>query len=147
MKYNLKNKIQVTKDFLSDLEIKSWQEIEYLQSQIANIEVTPKTTELVKLLKNLLTSYYVFAGGLENLTDVATYEASETVREEDSVEVSTEIETELPIENSTKDDNFNNEVSMKSKEISDEEISEPFEYFVDFDEPVGKPLTDDDLYN
>jgi hypothetical protein len=31
--------------------------------------------------------------------------------------------------------------------ISDEiEDFEPFEYFVDFDEPVGEKLTDEDLY-
>ena len=27
------------------------------------------------------------------------------------------------------------------------EVSDPFEYFVDFDDPVGEPLTDDDLYS
>ena len=32
-------------------------------------------------------------------------------------------------------------------ETNNENTSEPFEYFVDFDEPIGEPLTDDDLYN
>ena len=31
-------------------------------------------------------------------------------------------------------------------EFESEATSEPFEYFVDFDEPIGEPLTDDDLY-
>ena len=38
MEYTLKNKLTITKEFLQDLENKSWQEIEHLQSQIANIE-------------------------------------------------------------------------------------------------------------
>lgn len=141
MEYTLKDKISITKDFLDDLTNKSWQEIEHLQNQIANIKASPENAEVIKLLKNLLTSYYVFAGGLENLTDVETYEASEPAPERGSVEVDTEIETELPIENSA-NDSFNKDVSMEP-----EEISEPFEYFVDFDEPIGAPLTDDDLYN
>ena len=38
--YNLKDKILITKDFLNELEAKGWQEIEYLQAQIANIPST-----------------------------------------------------------------------------------------------------------
>ena len=37
-------------------------------------------------------------------------------------------------------------ISM-STELCNEIDTEPFEYFVDFDDPVGEPLTDDDLYN
>ena len=72
MEYCLKDKIVVTKDFLNDLEAKSWQEIEHLQNQIANIEANKESAPLLKLLNNLLTSYYVFTGGLENLSSGST---------------------------------------------------------------------------
>lgn len=144
MEYNLKDKIAVTKDFLNDLEIRSWQEIEHLQNQITNIEITPDTIELVKLLKSLLTSYYVFTGGLENLTNTnATYKIPEFT---DKVCVEKETAVTIPtekVELSQDTDIFEPHNSIDDTEQID---SEPFEYFVDFDEPSGDPISDEDLY-
>ena len=67
MDYKLKDKLTASKDFLTELVDKSWLEIEHLQAQIANIDNTEENTKLIQLFKNLLTSYYVFIGGLENL--------------------------------------------------------------------------------
>ena len=67
MNYELKDKINVTKALLSELAIKSWQEIEQLQTQIANLADGPINDKLRQLFKNLLTSYYVFTGGIELL--------------------------------------------------------------------------------
>ena len=39
------------------------------------------------------------------------------------------------------------DVSIDAYDNVQDEVIEPFEYFVDFDEPVGDPITDDDLYN
>lgn len=143
MEYTLKDKIQITKEFLSDLEMKSWQEIENLQNQIANIETTPETVEVIKLLKNLLTSYYVFTGGLESLSDVkTTYKIPETT-------VKTEVEKEvIPIEptieiEATAEETFE---PIFADETEQQDF-EPFEYFVDFDEPEGDPISDEDLYS
>ena len=143
MKYNLKDKLIITKDFLSDLEEKSWQEIEHLRNQIANIEEKPENIELIKLLKNLLTSYYVFTGGLENLSSSGL----SSKIEEPVIEPEVEVLPEIPEDDFTVD--FEPDLPKAEIDIPavNMDIEEPFEYFVDFDEPVGEPLTDDDLYN
>jgi hypothetical protein len=145
MEYTLKDKIPMTKEFLDDLANKSWQEIEYLQNQIANIEAGADAAEVIKLLKNLLTSYYVFTGGLESLTDSkVTHKVTEFTDkvcvEKDLTSVnSKKVEDDLY----TSSDEFEPLTQIEAEELP----SEPFEYFVDFDEPIGEPLTDDDLYN
>lgn len=142
MEYILKDKIAVNKEFLSDLKSKSWQEIERLQSQISNIE----DPELLKLLNNLLTSFYVFTGGLENLIDTKviqknTEPANKTlsvVEEPAQIDPSElEIETEL---------NDSESLELHYAKDLDQKDPEPFEYFVDFDEPTGDPISDEDLY-
>ncbi len=132
MEYTLKDKLIITKDFIEELTEKSWLEIEQLQRQVANITDTDEGKKFKKLLNNLLTSYYVFVGGLENFNNISIdYEPiAETPIEEPTVE----IEPALSYEPSEPTN-------------SKLEISEPFEYFVDFDEPTGAPLTDEDIYN
>lgn len=149
MGYILKDKVLITKEFLNDLETKSWQEIEHLQNQIANIEITPETVGVIKLLKSLLTSYYVFIGGLENLADIpSTHKvrdfSDKVYTEKDQVLVNIKepvkkIESELY----TTDDIFESFTVAKGPK---EAVSEPFEYFVDFEEPIGDPISDEDLY-
>lgn len=142
MEYILKDKIAVTKEFLSDLESKSWQEIERLQSQISNIE----DAELLKLLNNLLTSYYVFTGGLENLIDTKviqknTEPANKICAKEEPMQAnSLELETRTELRGN---DNLFEPRHVKDVEQKD---IKPFEYFVDFDEPTGDPISDEDLY-
>jgi hypothetical protein len=139
MEYTLKDKIQITKEFLADLETKSWQEIEHLQSQIANIEPIESNARVIQLLKNLLTSYYVFTGGLENLNSgEATVVVPKQIKEPN-------LEKEVAIPEPEVYDIDTFEPISLPKEI-EQEITDPFEYFVDFDDPVGEPLTDDDLY-
>ena len=66
----LKDKIKIDKNFISDLIAKSWEESESLQNQIDSIEADSAfAIKTVKLLKDLLTSYYVFTGCLENIED------------------------------------------------------------------------------
>lgn len=141
--YNLKDKIHITKDFLSELTSKSWQEIEHLQNQISNIETaTEQDKALVKLLDTLLTSYYIFIGGLENLE---TNDSSATA---DNTEVSFNTH-ELPKEITTYKNTTQSDIVDNITPILDDTVAieyEPFEYFVDFDEPIGDPISDDDLY-
>lgn len=130
--YYLKDKLIITDDFLADLETKSWQEIEILQSQIANIEANKENAGLLQLLKNLLTSYYVFAGGLENL---ASGDPTPSV-----IEIPHEVEAIAePII-------FEEPVLDEKSVAKPIDSFEPFEYFVDFEEPLGVPLTDEELY-
>lgn len=139
MEYTLKDKIIVTKEFIEELAEKSWRDIEHIQSQLANLADTEDSKKVRKLLNNLLTSYYVFVGGLENIDNIKYYqEPLIDTSEEPELMITDEpiiaepeyepIEIEAPLENEL-------------------EVSEPFEYFVDFDDPIGEPLTDDDLYS
>ena len=136
MNYELKNKITITKELLNDLETKSWQEIEYLQTQIANLAEDPVNYKLKTLFKNLLTSYYVFAGGVETLAsapdaEITIFNEPASKAQEDQVPAIEPIDDIIPEDTNT---------------IDDSAVSEPFEYFVDFDEPVGAPISDEDLY-
>ena len=141
MTYELKDKINLTPELLADLEMKGWQEIEHLQAQIANLAEGPATAKLRQLLNNLLTSYYVFTGGIEALeSDPLQVEAPATLDsiEEPDADITPEIiDTETIIEPI---DDFSTEVP------DNYEVSEPFEYFVEFDDPIGEPLSDKDLY-
>lgn len=72
MNYELKDKLNATDELLSDLESKSWQEIEHIQYQINNLANSAANEKLRQLFKNLLTSYYIFVGGIENLSSEPT---------------------------------------------------------------------------
>jgi hypothetical protein len=137
----LKNKINVDKNFINDLITKSWEDSESIQNQIDSIELDSDTAiKVVKLLKDLLTSHYVFTGCLENIENVltATAEPVDVIKPEVIVPEKLAIIPEAPA--NTPDTDLFSELD------ADVANSEPFEYFVDFDEPVGEPLTDDDLY-
>jgi hypothetical protein len=141
MECTLKDKIEVTEEFLLELIAKSWQESEAIQQQIANIDTsTALGAEVVKSLKNMGTSYYVLIGCLENLADGKkpdNLDAPEQVEAPAMQEVS-ELET---VNTSLESE----DLSMVTEQSSDFEF-EPFEYFVDFDEPSGAPISDKELY-
>lgn len=147
MEYTLKDKLNVTKEFLNELTEKSWQEIDYLQNQIANLIDTDDGKKLAQLLKSLLTSYYIFVGGLEN------FESDEPAK----MPQPTEPVLDEPTTVADEPEVINYEITDLEDTIEDTRdsnstpiepiFSEPFEYFVDFDEPIDKPLTDEDLYN
>ena len=143
MQYNLKEKINITNEFLEDLINKSWQETEALQQQIANIDTNSKLgADVVKLLKNTCTSYYTLIGCLEALVD----ETEVMKKPDDNAYEENVVESEFGPTNELEVVESNVVAPAESAaEISQE--FEPFEYFVDFDEPSGEPLTDKDLYN
>lgn len=140
----LKDKIKIDNSFINDLITKSWQDSESIQNQIDSIEIdSPQAAKVVKLLKDLLTSYYVFTGCLENLENepINVVEPIKNTEPEVIVPEKLTVIPEEPIKVSIP------ETDIFSELDTTEADSEPFEYFVDFDEPIGEPLTDDDLYN
>ena len=149
MKYTLKDKLTINKEFLADLETKSWQEIEYIQGQIANIEDIQDNKPLIQLFKNLLTSYYVFVGGLENLDDTKPMTILPDKvcldKEQTSASIEKAVGNDDYRDESCEDDIFE-PVFAEKQDSAVEADFEPFEYFVDFDEPIGEPLSDEDLY-
>ena len=139
----LKDKIKIDATFINDLITKSWQDSESIQNQINSIETdSPQATKVVKLLKDLLTSYYVFTGCLENIENETTgfVEATPVVEPKHTQKEEPVNIPEKPVTNSVSD------IAILS-EFDSETAGEPFEYFVDFDEPSGEPISDQDLYN
>lgn len=134
----LKDKIKIDENFIDDLIAKSWQDSESIQNQIDSIEVdSAVAAKIVKLLKDLLTSYYVFTGCLENIEN----ESIDIIKAEPvPVVEAPKIIPEKPVKVAAPEVDILPELDYETE-------AEPFEYFVDFDEPTGEPLTDDDLYN
>ena len=139
MDYTLKDKLNITNDFIEELTYKGWQEIEHIQSQISNLSDTAEGKKVAKLLNSLLTSYYVFIGCLENfdITDTKPVEEPITTLPEEDIEVVIEEEPEIVETPKVVEEPIENAFA----------VTDPFEYFVDFDDPIGEPLTDKDLYN
>jgi hypothetical protein len=141
MVYDLKDKIKITKEFINDLINKNWQEVETLQQQIANIDTsTALGVAVVKLLKNTCTNYYVLIGCLETL--VENPEAELVVHEQ-------ETKPEAINDITTADPTVDNVIEPEALQVATIKTNadfEPFEYFVDFDEPSGAPISDQDLY-
>lgn len=144
MDYELKNKIVVTKELLSELEAKGWQEIEYLQAQLNNLTDNHKIDKLRQLIKNLLTSYYVFTGSIEML--ISEYDG--TTNTQVNSQKTNLAQDELLAQEYDEAEQPTDKLDVENDSIFDEpaEVSEPFEYFVDFDEPNGDPISDKDLY-
>lgn len=140
MNIELKDKIPVTIDLLNELASKGWQEIEYLQTQLANLD---DNQALKQLLQNLITSYYVFVGGLENL------QAGTTIPTDVSIDIIEQpVPAKVEYQEKAKEAEIPDLTNYCQNEVTATTIldSEPFEYFVDFDEPIGEPLSDEDLY-
>ena len=59
-----------------------------------------------------------------------------------------------PIEEITKEDPDLTSITPDEADLEDSsfktaldnEINDPFEYFIDFEDPIGEPLKDEDLY-
>ena len=139
------NKIVIDKGYLNELINKNWQDIENLQRQINSLsDEDIKTVELKKLLNNLLTSYYVFTGCVEN--SLANFDNSvySDIINQSTLNIKSdainEIETDAEDIINPIDSNVNSYNNIASKDDF-----EPFEYFVDFDEPVGEKPTDEDI--
>lgn len=122
--------------FLNELLKQSWLDIENLQKQIDTIESdSPQSRELIEIIKDFLTSNLIYAGCLENLLA----KAQKSYKEK---------ETKIDLSNIADDNKILDlEDSIDNNRIDTPTIDfEPFEYFVDFDEPQGEPLTDEELY-
>ena len=142
--YELKDKIIVTEEFIADLISSSWLEVEAIQHQINSIDTdTPLGAKVAKLLKNACTNQYVLIGCLESLAEnhETEFEISAAQDDIDVVQIQeTNDEAAAPQETACAKDFLVNQ-------IEPEDNFEPFEYFVDFDDPSGEPVSDEDLYS
>jgi hypothetical protein len=160
--------------FLTDFISKGWEEVGYLKADIEVIREAYKGTKPIEaLIQDLIDAYLVCIGQLEahlqdknyldypeesGLSGAKLEEDLEIKVSADKVEIRTEKTT--PVEINEEDDlitigvNETEEVKFDDSKLamSDEDVArvnEPFEYFVDFEEPdMSQPkLTDKDLYD
>lgn len=160
--------------FLTDMISKGWEEVGYLREASNAIQETYRdTAQVEELMQGLMDAYLVFIGQIEaylnkeeSITPAAAAddEISIEVKAEDQPEIEKlpEVEVDMkplkPIvsEVSTEvtDGHIASSGDFNEFAISDAELEkrrapvEPFEFFVDFDEPdLSEPsLSDDDLY-
>ena len=160
--------------FLTDFISKGWEEVGYLKADIEAIREAYKGTKPIEgLIQDLIDAYLVCIGQLEahlqdknyldypedsGLSGAKLEEDLELKISADKVEIKTEKAT--PVEVNEEDDLItigveeveetkfdDSKLAMSDKKVA--EVNEPFEYFVDFDEPdMTQPkLTDKELYN
>lgn len=133
------NKIVIDKGYLNELINKNWQDIENLQRQINSLSDEDfKTIELKKLLNNLLTSYYVFTGCTENILANFDDKISSNIIAQDNLNIESNIVNKI-------ETNMVNPIDYNINSCNKETDFEPFEYFVDFDDPIGEKPTDEDI--
>lgn len=161
--------------FLTDFISKGWEEVGYLKADIEAIRETYKGTKPIEdLIQDLIDAYLVCIGQLEahlhdkkylnypeesGLSGTKLDEDLELKISADKVEIKTERFT--PVDINEEDDLITigidetateEEIKVPDSVIihnSETVVTEPFEYFVDFDEPdLTQPkLTDADIYN
>lgn len=157
--------------FLTDFISKGWEEVGYLKADIEAIKEAYKGTKPIEtLIQDLIDAYLVCIGQLEahlhdnkyldypeesGLNGTKLEEELELKISPDHIEIKTEKTT--PVEVNEEDDLIIIGVDENAPEAEIDApvdtsapapVGEPFEYFVDFDEPdLSQPkLTDDDLY-
>jgi hypothetical protein len=166
----VKEKMPVS--FLTYMLSKSWDEIGNIKDQLFGLDSMYTDAEVLRApLEQLLDSHLVFAGQLEALVQgtgeikIPEVDAPAVPENDAPVEALPEddlgsepiviepvIEPKEPVVAVANDAELDNDIEVKS-EVKPE-IKAPvktfdtdFEYFVDFDDPVGEPLTDADLYD
>lgn len=161
--------------FLTDMMSKGWEEVGYLKEASAAIKETYiNTAKVESLMQDLMDAYLVFIGQIElYLNEEKDIAATTGVESGAETDIKTEIPTEeaaaskpapkpeLPeadielhaLEEPATQGAIASEGDFDAFKIADDEVAakateEPFDFFVDFDDPdMSEPrLTDDDLY-
>lgn len=141
--------------FITSFVSRGWEEVGMLKEQIKALKEEfggKNIAKIEEILQGLIDAYLINIGQLELFLHENDYvevpeieeekeEKVEEPTEEDEVEVAAEEEVEI-------EDEIEAEVEVEPQSVVRQTPGdfEAFEYFVDFDEPEGDPLTDDDLY-
>lgn len=149
--------------FITDMMSKSWDEVGYLKEASAALKETYKDTAKVEeLMQDLMDAYLVFIGQLElylhkeeNIVTAADETDSKNVEEVEETEETEQVKApkpELPEADFEIEPIAGPPASETPNEPApalDVEASDPFDFFVDFDEPdMSQPaLTDAELYD
>ena len=152
--------------FLTDMISKGWDEVGYLKEASSAIKETYKDTAKIEgLMQDLMDAYLVFIGQVESYLHteediVADFEPVEEKDVDKELEADPEMDTiitepkpSLPEANIDVEPIIEPSLIEADPERPIEEPvarakEEPFEFFVDFDEPdmSERRITDDDLY-
>lgn len=144
--------------FITSFVSRGWEEVGMLKEQIKALKTEFKNVDKIEeILQGLIDAYLINIGQLElflqendyvEVPEVEETETEESEESEEEVEAEEEpevkvIKVEVPEEEEKDEENETGRVVMQPAPKD----FEAFEYFVDFDEPYGDPLTDDDIYN
>lgn len=159
--------------FLTDMISKSWEEVGYLKDASEAIRITYKDTQKIEqLMQDLMDAYLVFIGQIElhmheqeyinepintpaETEEVAKSEEPEEAEEaiaepEEMKDLHTNEKEEIAIKNPSESNpaDFKTADEERIDSIRTTSTKDPFEFFVDFDEPAANQprLTDNDLY-
>ena len=151
--------------FVTDMMSKGWDEVGYLREASAAIKETYKdTAKIEELMQDLMDAYLVFIGQLElylhdeeNIVASAAETTTEETGDEEIVskeaikvdDKKLEKPMEAPKPELPEADFEIDPISEPVVSSAEAKVSEPFEFFVDFDEPdLTQPaITDAELYN
>jgi hypothetical protein len=143
--------------FITSFVSRGWEEVGMLKEQIKALKAEFKNVDKIEeILQGLIDAYLINIGQLElflhenEYVEVPTIEETSDKKEDEEVSASEEeseevepevkvIEVEAPAEESESEGRVVMQPAPKDFEA--------FEYFVDFDDPTGDPLTDDDIYD
>lgn len=143
--------------FITSFVSRGWEEVGMLKEQIKALKAEFKNVDKIEeILQGLIDAYLINIGQLElflhenEYVEVPAIEETSDKKEDEEVSTSEEeseevepevkvIEVEAPAEESEPEGRVVMQPAPKDFEA--------FEYFVDFDDPTGDPLTDDDIYD
>lgn len=132
--------------FITSFVSRGWEEVGMLKEQIKALkeEFGGKGIEKIEeIFQGLIDAYLINIGQLELFLHENDYVEVPEIEEEKVEEPVEEEETEEEVEI---EDEVEVEVEPQKIVKNVPADFEAFEYFVDFDEPEGEALTDDDLY-
>ena len=135
--------------FITSFVSRGWEEVGMLKEQIKALkeEFGGKGIEKIEeIFQGLIDAYLINIGQLELFLHENDYVEVPEIEEEKVEEPAEEDEAEEEFET---EDEIEAEVEVEPQRVVRQTPGdfEAFEYFVDFDEPEGEALTDDDLYN
>lgn len=148
--------------FITSFVSRGWEEVGMLKEQIKALKSEFKNIDKIEeILQGLIDAYLINIGQLELFLHDNDYVEVPNIEEQEKQEEQEEESEVLEKEDIEDDEIETDEIEdvIKIENDKPEEIEAPiimhqapkdfeaFEYFVDFDEPSGDALTDEDLYN
>ena len=142
--------------FITSFVSRGWEEVGMLKEQIKALKSEFKNIDKIEeILQGLIDAYLINIGQLELFLHDNDYVEVPNIEEQE--EESKALEKEDIEDEDIEDEEIEDVIKIETDKPEEDEAPiimhqapkdfEAFEYFVDFDEPSGDALTDDDLYN